>query len=338
MNVENISRPVVADTKLMISGVKRIPREDEYIDDVKYCITGVAENYTTLPPEQIVGGVQMGTPLHTPKESVEEMPCVCLHRHWSPITIPPGPLPRPEEILLAENKRRQRIAEETYQQIYAPQEVYDTHGGHSCKASCNQHSDAENDEDTEENNDNSENVTTHMQRIAKSDQIKKESINSNTRVKQQSRSSNINKDRLDTKNAVTQKALGTTKRKVINPPKQMKQQLRLSNINGDESGTRNARTQKVHESTVNYSQKKNKSIENEVAVQKIADNPQKPRYNEVQNVNLSSIYQQNQNVNTNTGNIEIIDEEENENLTDTTTVNIMIMVQVVPFFSQSLIH
>ncbi|XP_043247783.1 uncharacterized protein LOC122394748 [Colletes gigas] len=154
MNIVDTSKPVVVDTKLMISGVKRIPKEDEYIDDVKYCITGVSENYTELPPEPVMGGVQMSTPIHTPEPSIEEVPCVCLHRHWSPTNIPPGPLPTPEEIMLAEKKRRQKAAEEAYKQIYAPLEIYDTHGGHSCKETCNPNSVPENDESIENSSKN----------------------------------------------------------------------------------------------------------------------------------------------------------------------------------------
>ncbi|XP_015439309.1 PREDICTED: uncharacterized protein LOC107194233 [Dufourea novaeangliae] len=148
MNIVDTSKPMVADTKLMISGVKRIPREDEYVDDVKYCITGVVENYTEEPPKPIVGGVQMATPIQTPEPSVEEIPCVCLHRHWSPTNIPPGPVPKPEEIRQAEEKKRRQAAEEAYKQIHAPEPVYDSHGTHSCKKTCDPNALSE-DEDTE---------------------------------------------------------------------------------------------------------------------------------------------------------------------------------------------
>nr|XP_031842604.1 uncharacterized protein LOC116431397 isoform X2 [Nomia melanderi] len=152
VNVVDTSKPVIADTKLMISGVKRIPKEDEYIDDVKYCITGVVENYTEEPPKPIVGGVHMATPIQTPEPSVEQIPCVCLHRHWSPINIPPGPLPKPEEIKLAEEKRRKEAVEEAYRQIHVPDSVYDTHGTHGCSKPCHSNTVSE-DEDIEESDD-----------------------------------------------------------------------------------------------------------------------------------------------------------------------------------------
>ncbi|KOX72762.1 hypothetical protein WN51_00702 [Melipona quadrifasciata] len=136
VNVSDISKPLVPNTKLMISDVKRIPREDEYIDDIKYCITGVAENYDYLPPKQVVGGIHMATPIQTPEPSVQEIPCVCLHRHWSPTKITPGPLPKPEEILLVERKRRQEAVKEAFRQIYAPQSTYHVHDDHGCQEKC----------------------------------------------------------------------------------------------------------------------------------------------------------------------------------------------------------
>lgn len=148
VNVSDISKPLVQNTKLMISDVKRIPREDEYIDDVKYCITGVAENYDYLPPKQIVGGIHMATPIQTPEPSVQEIPCVCLHRHWSPTKITPGPLPKPEEILLVERKRRQEALKEAFRQIYAPQSTYHMHDDHGCQEKCDKNG-TENNEDTE---------------------------------------------------------------------------------------------------------------------------------------------------------------------------------------------
>lgn len=151
INVADISKPLVPNTKLMISDVKRIPREDEYVDDIKYCITGVAENYSYLPPKQVVGGIHMATPIQTPEPSEHEIPCVCLHRHWSPTNIPPGPLPKPEEILLAEKRKRQEAVKEAFREIYAPQPVYHTHDEHSCKDTCGQNFNIENDENIREN-------------------------------------------------------------------------------------------------------------------------------------------------------------------------------------------
>ncbi|XP_043520467.1 uncharacterized protein LOC122534159 [Frieseomelitta varia] len=148
VNISDISKPLVQNTKLMISDVKRIPREDEYIDDIKYCITGVAENYDYLPPKQVVGGIHMATPIQTPEPSVQEIPCVCLHRHWSPTKITPGPLPKPGEILLAERKRRQEALKEAFRQIYAPQSTYHVHDDHGCQEKCGKNG-TENNEDTE---------------------------------------------------------------------------------------------------------------------------------------------------------------------------------------------
>lgn len=168
-NVADISKPLVPNTKLMISDVKRIPREDEYVDDIKYCITGVAENYSYLPPKQVVGGVHMATPIQTPEPSEHEIPCVCLHRHWSPTNIQPGPLPKPEEILLAEKKKRQEAVKEAFREIYAPQPVYHTHDEHSCKDTCGQNFNIENDENIRENetkfkHDDNRNKTSYLQK------------------------------------------------------------------------------------------------------------------------------------------------------------------------------
>ncbi|XP_076758991.1 uncharacterized protein LOC143428160 isoform X2 [Xylocopa sonorina] len=151
VNVADISKPLVPNTKLMISDVKRIPRDNEYVDDIKYCITGVAENYSHLPPKQVVGGIHMSTPVHTPEPSKDEIPCVRLHRHWSSTNIPPGPLPKPEELLLDEKKRRQKAVIEAFRQIYTPEPTYHTHDDHSCKEKCGETSKVENDESKEEN-------------------------------------------------------------------------------------------------------------------------------------------------------------------------------------------
>ncbi|XP_043497134.1 uncharacterized protein LOC122520881 [Polistes fuscatus] len=137
-NVQNISRPMKADTKLIISDVKRIPRDDEYIDDVQYCISGVAENYTMGPTTTVVEGLNMGTPLHTPEPSKEIIPCVCLHSHWSPTNIPPGPLPRKEHALIEERKRRKEYLEKAARMIYGPQDEVNNSEEwyHSCKVKC----------------------------------------------------------------------------------------------------------------------------------------------------------------------------------------------------------
>ena len=241
MNVVNVSKPVIAETKLMISGVKRIPMEDEYVDDVKYCITGVAENYTELPPEPVVGGVQMATPLRTPEPSEEKIPCVCLHRHWSPIDIPPGPLPREEDKVRAEKERRQRETEETYNQIYAPQQVYDTHI-HSCETPCGA------DDSSVENHPSVE----RSSKIAVQDRS-----NKGTPYTQRSTAD----DRVRSK----------ARNKSPNPPGQIKKQLPSSTKNpANESGTKNV-TRKA-ETTVNQRAEK-KNARNEASVQKSVNNP-----------------------------------------------------------------
>ncbi|KAK2575826.1 hypothetical protein KPH14_007204 [Odynerus spinipes] len=138
LNVTATSRPMEADTKLIISGVKRIPREDEYIDDIEYCISGIAENYTMGPVTQVVDGLNMSTPFHTPEPSKEKIPCVCLHSHWSQSNIPPGPLPRKDEALIKERERREKYLEEAAKLIYGPRD--DTEESQkwyrSCQAKC----------------------------------------------------------------------------------------------------------------------------------------------------------------------------------------------------------
>ncbi|XP_076165187.1 uncharacterized protein LOC143145571 isoform X3 [Ptiloglossa arizonensis] len=204
MNIMNISKPVIVDTKLMISGVKRIPRKDEYIDDVKYCITGVAENHTELPSEPIVGGVQMATPIHTPEQSIEEVPCVCLHRHWSPTNIPPGPLPLPAKIVLAEKKQRQKATEEAYKQIHTPIEAYDAHDIHSCKQTCNSNSILKNDVSIENNG----NVTsTYVQNSIADNHIETNIINPSKLTKQPFK----NENNLVSNNTIIQEMLKKNK-------------------------------------------------------------------------------------------------------------------------------
>lgn len=117
-HVADISGPMVPDPKLIISDVKRIPREDEYVDDVSYCVTGVAENLSMSPPQRIIGGLTMSTPFETPKTSEEDITRTAVHRHWSPTDIPPGPLPRKDAALKAEMKRRRKVTDEAFRLIY----------------------------------------------------------------------------------------------------------------------------------------------------------------------------------------------------------------------------
>ena len=86
-HITGISRPMEKDTKFIISGVKRIPNEDG-TDKVKYCVSGVAENYKMGPAQQLIEGVTMQTPVVTPKPSEKHIPCVCAHKHWSVTQLP----------------------------------------------------------------------------------------------------------------------------------------------------------------------------------------------------------------------------------------------------------
>lgn len=118
MHIDNTSRPMMPDTKFIISDVKRIPLETEYADEVKYCITGVAESLIMSPPQQIIDGLKMSTPVVTPEPSKEDFRRDAPHRHWSPMDIPPGPLPRKDDVLKEEMERRKRIRDEAFRMIY----------------------------------------------------------------------------------------------------------------------------------------------------------------------------------------------------------------------------
>lgn len=86
-NIVGISRPMEADKKFIISEVKRIPNEDGD-DEVKYCVSGVAENYKMGPVQYLIDGVNMQTPLVTPKPSEKQVSCICAHKHWSVTQLP----------------------------------------------------------------------------------------------------------------------------------------------------------------------------------------------------------------------------------------------------------
>lgn len=124
MHIVDTSRPMVPDTKFIISDVKRIPLENEYGDgdEVKYCITGVAENLTMSSPQRIVDGLKMCTPVVTPEPSKEDFRRDTPHRHWSPMDIPPGPLPRKDTALMEEMERRKRVRDEAFRMIYGEDE------------------------------------------------------------------------------------------------------------------------------------------------------------------------------------------------------------------------
>lgn len=134
VHIVDTSRPMVPDTKFIISGVKRIPREDEYADDVKYCITGVAESLTMSPPERIIDGLKMSSPCETPVASREDIPRAAPHRHWSPMDIPPGPLPRRDAALKKEMEYRKRVRDEAFRMIYGEQDA----AYRGCQEPCDQ--------------------------------------------------------------------------------------------------------------------------------------------------------------------------------------------------------
>ncbi|XP_032672833.1 uncharacterized protein LOC116844857 [Odontomachus brunneus] len=118
MHIVDTSRPMVPDTKFIISDVKRIPLENDYGDEVKYCITGVAENLTMSSSQRIVDGLKMCTPVVTPEPSKEDLRRDTPHRHWSPMDIPPGPLPRKDAALKEEMERRKKVRDEAFRIIY----------------------------------------------------------------------------------------------------------------------------------------------------------------------------------------------------------------------------
>ncbi|XP_023287507.1 uncharacterized protein LOC105700399 [Orussus abietinus] len=85
-------RPMEKNTKFIISGVKRIPKENpENGSNVKYIISGVADHYKMAPLRHLISGVTMHTPTVTPEPSKPNIPCVCNHKHWSLSNIPSGP-------------------------------------------------------------------------------------------------------------------------------------------------------------------------------------------------------------------------------------------------------
>nr|XP_034193983.1 uncharacterized protein LOC117610542 isoform X1 [Osmia lignaria]XP_034193984.1 uncharacterized protein LOC117610542 isoform X1 [Osmia lignaria]XP_034193985.1 uncharacterized protein LOC117610542 isoform X1 [Osmia lignaria] len=317
MNVADISKPVVANTKLMISGVKRIPRENEYIDDIKYCITGVAENYSESLPTQVVDGLHMSTPVQTPEPSEEKLPCVCSHKHWSAINIPPGPLPKPEEIILGDKKRRQEAVIKAFRQIYAPQKVYDTHDGHSCQEPCMPDSGSENNEIINENVRNNNSVkTSYSEKIMS---IKSKSTNQKGQRKQLSNkqqqqqqmklNSSINRKKSDTKNPIAQ---GTTENPIISSYKGNR------NIENEGSNIKNPLAQG---NPLRSSYKGNRNVENETSYLKNLRNTQSY---ENRNVNPQL---QNESPNLNTENVNISDENIEEDYFDTDD-HFMIIAQI----------
>lgn len=119
MHIVDISRPMIEDTKFIISGVKTLPRENDK-EDIKYYISDVAENVSMLSsPQQIIDGLKMSTPFQTPKPSKEDISrAVAPHRHWSPTNLSPGPLPRKDAALKKEMEHRKKVRDEAFRFIY----------------------------------------------------------------------------------------------------------------------------------------------------------------------------------------------------------------------------
>ncbi|XP_025269990.1 uncharacterized protein LOC105249610 isoform X4 [Camponotus floridanus] len=119
MYIVDISRPMIEDTKFIISGVKTLSQEDNK-ENIKYCISDVAENVSMLSlPQQIIDGLKMSTPFQTPEPSREDiLQAVAPHRHWSPTNISPGPLPRKDTALKKEIERRKKARDEAFRLIY----------------------------------------------------------------------------------------------------------------------------------------------------------------------------------------------------------------------------
>ncbi|KYN35842.1 hypothetical protein ALC56_09633, partial [Trachymyrmex septentrionalis] len=125
MHIVDISRPMIEDKKFIIPDVKRIPREDEK-DDIKYC-TGVTEDISMSPPQKIIDGLKMSTPFQTPSSSEEDiLPTAVLHRHWSPMNIPPGPLPTKNTALKEEIERKKKVRDEALKFMYGDKDEQDT--------------------------------------------------------------------------------------------------------------------------------------------------------------------------------------------------------------------
>lgn len=121
MHVVDTSRPMVEDTKLIISEVQRIPgktKAPEHESDVEYCISGVTKDLAMSPALQVFDGLKMSTPFETPEPSKEKILPAAPHRHWSPMNIPAGPLPRKDVSLKEEMCRRKKARDEASMLIY----------------------------------------------------------------------------------------------------------------------------------------------------------------------------------------------------------------------------
>lgn len=114
MHIVDISRPMIEDTNFIVSGEKSPPLEDEHEENFKYHASDEAKNISMLPPQQIIDGLKMSTPVQTPQPSREHIRADTPHRHWSPTNISPGPLPRLKE----EMERRKNVRDEAFRLMY----------------------------------------------------------------------------------------------------------------------------------------------------------------------------------------------------------------------------
>lgn len=114
MHIVDISRPMIEDTNFIVSGEETLPLEDEHKEDIKCCVSDETKNVFMLPPQQIIDGLKMSTPLQTPQPSREHIRADTPHRHWSPTNISPGPLPRLKE----EMERRKNARDEAFRLMY----------------------------------------------------------------------------------------------------------------------------------------------------------------------------------------------------------------------------
>lgn len=126
MHIVDLSRPMVEENKLIISEVKRILKDEK--DDIKYCISGVTKDISMSPPQKIIDGLKMSSPFQTPVSSEENIlrTVIMPHRHWSPMNILPGPLPKKDACLKEEMERRKKARDEAFKLIYSNKNEQDS--------------------------------------------------------------------------------------------------------------------------------------------------------------------------------------------------------------------
>ncbi|KAL6435184.1 hypothetical protein ACFW04_005338 [Cataglyphis niger] len=128
MHIVDISRPMIEDTNFIVSDEKTPPLEDEHKEDIKCYASDEAKNISMLPPQQIIDGLKMSTPVQTPQPSREHIEVNIPHRHWSPTNISPGPLSRLKE----EIERRKNVRDEAFRSMYEDKNEQDV-----CCLHCN---------------------------------------------------------------------------------------------------------------------------------------------------------------------------------------------------------